>query len=159
MSPRIKQRLTGYKAADLARLGASARRQIELARMAFSARDRLNAAEVEAAIKAGAKPSKYGNKRVHLDGQWFDSKAEADRYGQLKVLQRIGRISELICQPEFPIAVNGHVICRYIADFQYTDDEGRQIIEDVKSKPTKTPVYRLKKKLMLAVLGITITEV
>ena len=47
----------------------------------------------------------------------------------------------------------------YIADFTYTDGEGRFIVEDVKSEATrKNPVYAIKKKLM-AHEGYKITEV
>jgi hypothetical protein len=36
---------------------------------------------------------------------------------------------------------------------------GRRVVEDCKSKPTMTPVYRLKKKLVAALHGIEIHEV
>jgi hypothetical protein len=140
-----------YKASDLARLGEAARRQIELAQYAFRERDKLRE-------QARANTNKFGAVRTTLDGQTFASKLEAERYAELKLLQRAGRITELISQPEFPITVNGYVVCKYIADFEYTDANGKRIIEDCKSKPTMTPLYRLKKRLMLAVLGLTVTE-
>lgn len=49
-------------------------------------------------------------------------------------------------------------ICRYRADFTYKDDLGRLVVEDVKSPGTRTPVYRLKKLLMLATQDIEIQE-
>jgi hypothetical protein len=99
--------------------------------------------------------NKYGNKPTVVDGIKFSSKKEASRYGQLKLLQRGGKISELRLQPKFDIVVCGAKICRYIADFTYVEN-GLVIVEDVKGKPT--PVYRLKKKLMKAVFKIDIRE-
>jgi hypothetical protein len=139
-----------YRPSDLDRLGDGARRQIAAAKYAFEARDTL----------AAAKKSKFHNVRTETDGILFDSKAEADRYWQLKILHRVGRITELVLQPEFPITVNGITVAKYIADFEYTDDQGRRVIEDVKSPATsRHPLFRLKKKLVEALHGITITEV
>lgn len=103
-------------------------------------------------------PSKYRNRKKEIDGIQFDSTKEANRYIDLKAWQYSGQISRLERQREFEIIVNGQLICRYVADFCYEID-GRQIVEDVKSKVTrKLPVYSIKKKLMAAVLGIEITE-
>jgi hypothetical protein len=56
--------------------------------------------------------------------------------------------------------LNGHKIGVYRGDFQYTEcASGEQIVEDVKSQPTKTPVYRLKKKIVAALYDIEIREV
>lgn len=106
-----------------------------------------------------ASRTKYGNVRTEVDGRWFASKLEADRWRELLLLHRAGRISEPVCQPVFEIAINGTVVCRYIADFEYRDENGNTVIEDCKSTPTKTPVYRLKKRLMQACHGIEITEI
>ena len=46
----------------------------------------------------------------------------------------------------------------YIADFVYTEN-GKTVVEDVKSPATRTDVYKLKKKLMLYKFGIEIREV
>ena len=102
--------------------------------------------------------SKYGNIKTKLDGHAFASKAEARRFAELKLLERAGLISSLTLQPKFPIVVNGTKVTTYIADFQYTE-KGRVVIEDVKSTSTITPVYRLKKKLLKASLGLTVIEV
>lgn len=93
-----------------------------------------------------------------VDGITFASKREMNRYCTLKILATNGKISELRCQVTFRLNVNNTHICNYIADFVYTEN-GRRIVEDVKSKPTKTQLYRIKKKLMRAVLGIEIREV
>jgi len=44
----------------------------------------------------------------------------------------------------------------YRADFTYVNEDGQPIVEDVKG--FRTPVYRLKKKLMRALYGIEILE-
>lgn len=110
------------------------------------------------ALAAKANTSKYSNVKTEVDGILFDSKAEARRYGELKLLKESGAITHLQLQPKFPIAVNGEKICTYIADFSYHDTEsGQWKIEDVKGMVT--PIYRLKKKLVKAIHKITITEV
>ena len=101
---------------------------------------------------------KFGNQPTVRNGIHFASKKEAERYSVLKILEMSGRIAELECQPSFDIVVNGTKVCRYVADFRYIEN-GQTIVEDVKSEPTKTSSYRLKKKLMLAVHGISIAEV
>ena len=90
-----------------------------------------------------------------VDGILFDSKKECLRYGELKILQKVGEITELELQPKFSCVVNGKKVCKYIADFRYTTPSG-EVIEDVKG--VKTTVYRLKKKLVEALFGIEITE-
>ena len=105
---------------------------------------------------------KYRAQPTKVDGIRFDSKAEARRYGELKMLQQANEIADLEIQPKFSIDVNGKHICDYIADFRYRNvryDQG-VVVEDVKSEPVrKNRAYRLKVKLMAAVHGISITEV
>ena len=100
--------------------------------------------------------SKYKNRRVFFDGRWFDSEREKRRYVELKLLVKAGKISNLQMQVPFEIVINGMKVCKYIADFCY-DEDGKRVTED--SKGMLTPVYKLKKKLMLAVHGIEIREV
>jgi hypothetical protein len=102
------------------------------------------------------KAPKYKNVKTTVDGIVFDSAKEARRYGELKLLQRGRQISGLQVQPSFPIVINGVKVCTYKADFGYVDQIGSPVIEDCKG--FKTPVYRLKKKLMLAVHGISVVE-
>tara|TARA_R110000824_G_scaffold132271_12_gene294698 strand:+ start:252 stop:575 length:324 start_codon:yes stop_codon:yes gene_type:complete len=102
--------------------------------------------------------SKYNAVKTEVDGIVFASKAEAKRYGELRLLLMADEIRQLEMQPKFPCHVNGALICTYVADFKYRDQRtGERIIEDVKGM--KTPVYNLKKKLVEAVYGIEITEV
>lgn len=101
--------------------------------------------------------SKFHSVRVESDGIMFDSLAEERRYQELKLLAHSGDISDLEIHPKFPLVVNGKKICTYIADFRYTNTATHEkIVEDVKG--VRTPQYVIKKKLMCAVHGITITE-
>lgn len=104
--------------------------------------------------------SKFGNRWTEVDGIKFQSQAEATRYSELRLLEKAGLISGLELQPRYNIHVNGHHVCQYRGDFRYVDEFGKTVVEDVKSKHTRTlPVYSLKKKLMKAVYGIDIVEI
>lgn len=102
-------------------------------------------------------PSKYGNRRVKVDGYTFDSAAEHRRYCDLKLLAEAGEISELIVHPQYDLIVNGCKIGRYVADFEYLAPTGRWIVEDTKG--VKTPIYQLKKKMIKAIYNIDIEEI
>ncbi len=105
------------------------------------------------------KASKYGNEKSKVDNKTFDSKKEANRYQELKNMVSRGLISELHEQVKFTFVHNGEKICSYVADFTYNEN-GKEVVEDVKSEMTrKLPVYRIKKKMMLAFYGIEIKEV
>jgi hypothetical protein len=101
--------------------------------------------------------TKYRAKAVTVDGIRFPSRLEANRYGQLKLLERAGEISGLTLQPEYPITVNGVNCGTYKADFRYVEKANGTVIEDTKG--FATPVYKLKKKLVEAIYGIQISEV
>ena len=100
------------------------------------------------------KRSKYGNVRVQLWGHSFDSKGEAARYWELAQMEKAGDISSLQVHYKFDLGV-----CKYEADFCYRDRQGSLVVEDYKSKPTRTAAYRIKKKLMKERYGVEITEV
>lgn len=95
---------------------------------------------------------KYHAKKTTVDGITFDSKKEALRYEELRMLEKAGMISDLRMQVPFELVpsfrYNGQAIraVKYIADFVYLDG-GRTIVEDVKGY--KTDVYAIKKKLLL----------
>lgn len=96
--------------------------------------------------------NKYGNEQKVVDGIKFDSKLEAKRYIQLKLLQRAGEIKDLRMQAEFVLQPsykkNGKTIkaIKYIADFVYYDvSEEKTIVEDTKG--FRNDVYKLKKKI------------
>lgn len=98
---------------------------------------------------------KYHNTKTVADGIKFDSKLEAERYAQLKILERAGVIRELELQPSFELLPsfrkNGKTWRKtvYKADFRYIlAKDDRIIIEDVKgSTAVITDVFRLKQKL------------
>lgn len=104
---------------------------------------------------------KYHNKPQKVDGLRFDSKAEAKRYGELKLRQMAHEIADLKIHPAYYLSVNGIQVCKYVADFAYwTNGEPgsrRYVCEDVKG--VRTAAYVIKKKLMLAVLQINVEEI
>ena len=100
--------------------------------------------------------NKYGNEKTVVDGITFASKAEARRYGELKLLERGGVIRDLELQPEFKLLGSGlTLVCKYVADFKYIE-QGMFIVEDVKG--VRTPAYRIKAKLFRDNFGFSITE-
>lgn len=102
--------------------------------------------------------SKYNNIKTIIDGITFDSRAEANRYCELKLMVRGGRITDLKLQHKFeilPKSRSGRALY-YIADFCYLED-GKLVVEDVKG--VATAVYKLKKRLVAEKYGIQITEV
>lgn len=113
------------------------------------------AKHIKGAGKTAAR-SKYGNKKVVVDGERFDSQLEAKHWHQLKLLERAGQIYGLDRQHRFKlIAPGGMHICDYTADFAFWDKrEDRFRVLD--SKGVLTDVFRLKKKLMKAFLGIEV---
>ena len=100
--------------------------------------------------------NKFNAKKTEVDGIVFDSKAEAKRYTELKLLGKANVISDLRLQPKFDCVVNGKKICTYRADFDYYEAD-KYVCEDVKG--FKTPVYRLKKKLVEALFEVIIIEI
>ena len=106
--------------------------------------------------KQTPKKSKYGAKKKEVDGITFDSTWEADRYIELKYLERAGEITGLKLQVKYPFEMNGVLIANYIADFVYSNKEGIEIVEDAKG--VKTDVYKLKRKMMKAFYNIEIFE-
>lgn len=105
--------------------------------------------------------SKYRNTPTVVDGERFDSKAEAKRWGELRMLERAGIIRDLHRQVSFELrAENGFVVERYRCDFTYHEFlDGRWVfvVEDVKG--AKTEAYKRKKRWMKHVHGIEIREV
>ena len=115
--------------------------------------------------ETAVKRPKYGNEKTSVNGIKFDSKKEANRYTELIAELSAGIIDDLRLQVEYTLqgaytTVDGERIraIRYIADFTYRRG-WRLIVEDVKSKATKTRVYEIKKKLMREKYGIEVKEV
>jgi hypothetical protein len=114
--------------------------------------------------------NKYGAQKFLVDGIAFDSVREADRYQELKLLMAAGLISNLEIHPGFPLQVvelfregppwTIDTIGMYHADFKYLDlHAGMWVVEDVKSKATKTEAYKLRKRIVESVHGIAIREI
>lgn len=102
------------------------------------------------------RPQKYGNRKVVTPEGKFDSRSEYRRWLHLKTLCASGGISYLRKQVPYRLVVNGVLVARYVADFVYLQD-GQLVVEDVKG--FRTPMYKLKKKLMAACHNIKIQEV
>lgn len=122
--------------------------------------------------------SKYGARKVTVDGIVFDSKKEARRWQELKELERTGQIYDLERQVKFiliPAQREPDIIgarggrkpgkliereCAYIADFCYKIPNEITVITVVEdSKGMRTPEYIIKRKLMLYIHGIRVSEV
>jgi hypothetical protein len=99
--------------------------------------------------------TKYHAQPTEVLGQKFDSRGEARRYVDLTLLLAAGEIAELERQIKYPLEVNGVKVADYVADFRYREGK-RVVVEDFKG--VRTPVYRLKKKLMKAIHGVDIRE-
>lgn len=121
---------------------------------------------------------KYHNKKIKVDGIIFDSKKEAVRYKELKMLEKAGIIHDVQRQVKYVLIPaqyehtgeiytkgkekgkpkKGKLIereCAYYADFVYTEN-GETVVEDTKG--VKTHEYIIKRKLMLYVHNIKIKE-
>jgi hypothetical protein len=110
-------------------------------------------------MPARIKRNKYRNIPTIVDGIRFPSKRQADRYAQLKLLERAGNIRGLQREVRYALPVGREPICTYVADFTYTErDKGRDrfVVEDVKG--VRTEVYKIKRKLMKAIYGHEIRE-
>lgn len=118
--------------------------------------------------------NKYRNIPCEVDGIRFDSKKEAARYYDLKLLERAGEIRDLRLQVPFEL-VPPHGKDKgvtYVADFVYQERpkchesldkagyayDWPQVVEDVKSPATRTDAYTIKRKLMYHIHGIRIRE-
>ena len=156
---REEARNMGLTGADLARLGPAAQKQVL---------DKLG-------MMGKPKETKYHNEPDSRGNLHFDSKKEARRYDELLVLLRAGKIRNLRLQAQYTlqesyIAPDGERVraIRYVADFAYErptlPDKNwtvywLPVVEDVKSRATKTAQYEMKKKLLRERFNITITEV
>jgi hypothetical protein len=104
----------------------------------------------------GAKPSKYSNQKTTVDGIVFDSKKEAQRYHELKLMEKAGLITRLTLQPRFPLVVNGQLIGAFVADFSYLEGETLRV-EDCKGMAT-LPLAKWKQRHFTAQTGIPVVE-
>ena len=119
----------------------------------------------QTAQSAAKTQQKYKNQNAERGAVRFDSQKEARRYDELMVMLRAEIITDLRLQPQFTLqesylTENGQRIraIRYTADFSYRFG-GKLVVEDVKSKPTRTKEYLRNKKMMRSKYGIDIQEV
>ena len=86
------------------------------------------------------------------------------------MLAKAGRIEALELHPVYPLHVMElwrtqapirlTTVGKYTADFCYCDREtGEIIVEDVKSDPTRTEAYALRRRLAECIHGIHVREV
>ena len=108
----------------------------------------------------------YSNNKYHniptktADGIVHDSRKEARRWCELKLLEKSGKITDLQRQVKFELIPkqDGERACHYVADFVYHDVEtNKKVVEDTKGRKTKD--YVIKRKLMLYIHGIKISEI
>lgn len=130
-------------------------------------------------VAAQQRQSKYGAEKTVVDGMTFDSRKEANRWGELCLLERAGEIKNLRRQVEYVLipekrepptvgkrggVKEGRVIqkaVKYRADFVYASKDGKTIVEDVKGYKGggAYAVFSIKKKLMREVFGLEIREI
>ena len=146
----------------------------------YMAQQKRRGAHSYPAADGPQKASKYHNsptERITPSGAvlHFDSQKEARRYDHLAALERAGQIRDLRLQVDFTLQeaytdAEGRRwrAIRYRADFTYQapaaywTEKGPMwdlVVEDVKSRPTRTKEYLLKRKMLKDKLGIDITEV
>lgn len=95
------------------------------------------------------RPKKYNNSSCAVDNHRFDSRKEADYYGQIKIEKKAGLILDFERQVSFDLTVNGKKICRHIVDFLVTLPDGKREVREVKG--FATDVWNLKRKLFEAI--------
>lgn len=126
----------------------------------------------------GGSPRKYGNKKIVIGGDTFDSKREYERWLVLRDAERRGEISNLRRQVKYELLPSIYkdvevqlktktkIVRRldmrgvdYTCDFAYTKD-GAEVVEDVKISPDVLPKeYILKEKMFYQRYGIKIHKV
>jgi len=113
---------------------------------------RMSAKEYQQLVggKAAPSESKMRNVRTVVDGITFDSRAEANRYVELKALMRSGEVRLFVRQPRFLLTPgfekNGEWFGKteYVADFLVIYADGRTVIEDVKGRRTRMYIDKRK---------------
>lgn len=120
-----------------------------------------NATAYTAPRKRGLRTGNTMRKYRNILSKGRASKRETRRADELYLLQKLGEISDLEEQVKYELIPKqeGERAVTYTADFRYKDKQGKIHVEDVKSPITVTPVYVVKRKLMLWVHAIRIEEV
>ena len=126
--------------------------------------ERLQVSPDVAALNPGLvipeeKHNKYHNIPCVLEGVNYDSGKEAGRGQELGLAMKAGEIICIAYHPRFLISPENSKPIYYEPDFVYLDSQLKVHVEDVKSEPTKTRTYKIKKKLFEGKFGIPIEEV
>lgn len=102
--------------------------------------------------------SKYRNVKCELDGKKFDSKRERDFYSELKLRERAGEVSDIVCHPSYPLWINRKRVGTYVADFLFVDHAaGKRRVVDIKSPATaKNVAFRRWKRVAEALYDIEV---
>jgi len=102
---------------------------------------------------------KFRNVPIYYNGRLYDSKKEAKHAGFLDMCRRAEKPSDRVVlwlpQVSFRLSTGNRIIVDFVVLFA----DQRWEIHEVKSKPTKTPLYKLKKRLFEKEYGIEIKEV
>lgn len=94
---------------------------------------------------------KYNNKSSRcISEHWHQSIKEAQYCNQLYMLKKNGDIKDYEREIDFELRVHGIKICIIRVDFVVWDKSGEKVVHEVKSYPTMTPVWNLKRKLFEA---------
>lgn len=125
--------------------------------------ERMTAADLQS-LRTQGKGQKYGAQRMTVDGITFDSKKEARRYQELRLMERAGQIADL--QRQVVIELEGRAgplltrtgrQMRITVDFAYVDRKtGLTVFEDAKGLPTRD--YEVRRAVAQA-MGIEVIEV
>jgi hypothetical protein len=104
--------------------------------------------------------NKHNARSVRIDGIYFPSTGEGERYKELKLLDHAGEIDSLTIHPRYPIVVNGTQVCFVVLDFSYYDKRTRNwVYEDFKGQDLSES--KLRRKLFEAMYPpkkVTITR-
>jgi hypothetical protein len=95
-------------------------------------------------LEESKKEHKFHAKPGYLDGIYFDSQAEMERYGELNMLILAKVISSFKVHPRYRVSENHS----YEADFEVIYPDGHIEVEDVKG--FETPEFKLKADLFRA---------
>ncbi len=114
---------------------------------------KVTAAEVAKMLKKPAGRIRNVAPAIHRQyaGRTYHSKAEALRAFELDCAKAAGHILGWEPQVALPIRLNGVHICNVVVDFCITELDNSKTYEEIKG--FETEVYKLKRKLLLAMYG------
>lgn len=102
---------------------------------------RIRKEDMDLLQEAKKKQHKYNAQPGYLDGIYFDSQAEMERYGELVILKLAKVIKDFRLHPRYQISKKRY----YEADFEVIYPDGHIEVEDVKGFETQE--FKLKADL------------